>query len=390
MSYDLHGTWNEFVGPQAPLFDDGKDAELLGAYVYQDAQYRGIGPLNVDWAYHYYRGAMPPTRINVGVPYYTRGWRDVVGGDRGLWGTARSFICPPGTAVPCGLGAAGIDNLWSSPDAQGRAEEAGGNPLWHAKNLAGNIAGDYLPKYQLSASDLMGRYDRHFDATLVAAWLWNEPKRVFLSTEDEESVRAKADWVTRKGIGGVMIWELAGDYDWDATRTALGGGTGQFVPGSTLTRLLADAFRVAAPTVTRLAVDPMPVEAVDLGVELGGFALGEDNYPIAPMLTIVNRTGRTIPKGALLRFQYPTSAPDNWLATGMKVVSGHAGSNVGGLKGDYHTVEYALPRLTPGASRSVRVAYRLPITGPANIQLLVNGKAFATKQEYPEAPTGAF
>jgi chitinase len=390
MSYDLHGAWNEFVGPQAPLFDDGRDAELLNAYVYQDAQYRGIGSLNVDWAYHYYRGAMPPTRINIGLPYYTRGWRDVVGGDRGLWGIARSFVCPPGTTAPCGLGAAGIDNLWSSPDAEGRAEDAGGNPLWHAKNLAGSIAGDYLPRYQLSASDLMGRYDRHFDPTLAATWLWNAPKRVFLTTEDEESVRAKADWVARKGIGGVMIWELAGDYDWDATRTPLAGGAGQFVPGSTLTRLLADVFRSAVPTTTRLAVDPMPVEAVDLGVELGGFALGEDNYPIAPMLTIVNRTGRTIPKGALLRFQYPTSAPDNWLATGMKVVSGHTGSNVGGLKGDYHTVEYALPRLAPGASRSVRVAYRLPVTGPANIQLLVNGKAFATKQEYPGAPTGTF
>ena len=111
MSYDLHGTWNEFVGPQAALFDDGKDAELLSWNVYSDTQYKNIGYLNTDWAYHYYRGALPPGRINVGVPYYTRGWREVTGGDRGLWGKAAASSCPLGVVPPCGLGAKGIDKI---------------------------------------------------------------------------------------------------------------------------------------------------------------------------------------------------------------------------------------------------------------------------------------
>ena len=41
---------------------------------------------------------------------------------------------------------------------------------------------------------------------------------MFLSTEDEQSIGAKADYVVNKGIGGVMIWELAGDYALDTAK----------------------------------------------------------------------------------------------------------------------------------------------------------------------------
>lgn len=58
MSYDLHGAWNEYVGPNASLFDDGKDGELAAANVYGSAQYGNIGYLNTDWAYHYFRGSI--------------------------------------------------------------------------------------------------------------------------------------------------------------------------------------------------------------------------------------------------------------------------------------------------------------------------------------------
>ncbi len=390
MSYDLHGTWNEFVGPQAPLFDNATDAELVSGKVYAEPLYQGIGSLNVDWAYHYYRGAMPPSRINVGVPYYSRGWREVSGGRNGLWGTSRSDVCPYGVKPPCGLGASGIDNIWFSIDPAGKVEEAGSNPMWHAKNLERNIPADYLPMYQLKATDLSGHYVRYYDDALVTPWLWNQQTRVFLTTEDEQSIRAKADWIVANHIGGVMHWELAGDYDWDAGRVALNGVKGQFVPGSTLTRLLVQALRKADPALSHLSPVAMPTEAVDLAVELSGFALGDENFPMAPTLQIVNRTGLAIPLGSVLRFQYPVSAPDNWLAPGMRVTSGPTGSNRGGLKGDFHTVDYILPSLAPGASTSVQVSYRLPITGPSNYRLIIKGKAFATKQEYPQYPKGSF
>ena len=44
MSYDMHGTWNKFVGHNAPLFDTGQDSELKQWNAY--SSFDGIGYLN--------------------------------------------------------------------------------------------------------------------------------------------------------------------------------------------------------------------------------------------------------------------------------------------------------------------------------------------------------
>ncbi len=220
MSYDLHGSWNQYVGPNAALYDDGNDAELKAGGVYGAGQYGGIGYLNTDWAYHYYRGAMQAGRINIGVPYYTRGWKGVTGGTNGLWGTSgttSSTVTCAGVAT-CGTGATGIDNVWYDLDSQGNPVPGGGNPLWHALNLQNGIVPDYLDAYKVTDKTLTGTYVPNYSAALVAPWLWNATKQVFISTETEQSIKAKAQYIVDNGIGGAMIWELAGDYDWDATK----------------------------------------------------------------------------------------------------------------------------------------------------------------------------
>src|SRR6266542_2250266 len=206
MSYDLHGAWNHFVGPNAALYDNGDDNELAFWNVYSTPQYDGQGYLNTDWAYHYFRGAVQSGRINIGVPFYTRGFQGVSGGTNGLWGTAAlpdQSKCPPGTGstvgstVPCGNGAVGIDNLWHDSDpATGGEIASGTNPMWHARNLQDGRAGSYLTAYGLDpvndpADRLSGTYARNYSSTLTTPWLWNSTKRVFLSTEDDQSVAAK-------------------------------------------------------------------------------------------------------------------------------------------------------------------------------------------------------
>ncbi|MBV7695559.1 chitinase C-terminal domain-containing protein [Streptomyces sp. TRM70350] len=379
MSYDLHGAWNEYVGPNASLFDDGRDAELAAAGVYSTSQYGGIGYLNTDWAYHYFRGSMPAGRINIGLPYYTRGFKNVTGGTDGLWGRAPSSDCPAGSGLTkCGDGATGIDNLWHDRDTNGEESPAGSNPMWHAKNLEKGIVGDYVTRYGFPAGTaLTGTYARKYDATLVAPWLWNAEKKVFLSTEDEQSVAAKADYVVDRGIGGTMVWELAGDYAWNAAK-------GQYEPGSTLTTLMYEKFKSASPYGAQRSTIELPTEALDIDVEFGQFPLGDSNYPISPKLKITNRTQTALPGGTEFRFDYATSAPGNakdqsgW---GTSVIrSDHTGANAGGLKGDYHRVSLKLPSwqtLAPGASVELDFVYYLPVSTPSNWTVTFGGKTYA-------------
>ncbi|MBC3989309.1 chitinase C-terminal domain-containing protein [Streptomyces sp. AC563] len=379
MSYDLHGAWNEFVGPNAALYDDGKDAELAKWGVYTASQYGGIGYLNGDWSYHYFRGSMPAGRINLGLPYYTRGWKNVNGGKNGLWGTSKASSCPAGSGLTeCGDGAVGIDNLWHDKDDNGKESPAGSNPMWHAKNLEKGVVGDYVIRYGFPAdTKLTGAYTRNYDSTLVAPWLWNADKKVFLSTEDEQSVKAKAQYVVDKGLGGTMIWELAGDYQYNA-------GKGQYEPGNTLTNTLYDAFKAAPGYGAKRATTNLPAEALDLDVNFGEFPLGDSNYPISPKVRITNNTKTTIPGGAEFQFDYATASPNNakdqsgW---GLKVIrSDHTGNNVGGLKGDYHRTSFKLPSwqsLAPGASLSFDLVYYLPTSTPSNWTVSFGGKSYS-------------
>ncbi|MFD3543322.1 chitinase C-terminal domain-containing protein [Streptomyces sp. NPDC058662] len=389
MSYDLHGAWNEYVGPNASLFDDGKDAELAAANVYGSSQYGGVGYLNTDWAYHYFRGSMPAGRINIGLPYYTRGHKNVQGGTDGLWGKASATTCPAGAGLTkCGDGAVGIDNLWHDKDTNGAESPAGSNPMWHAKNLEKGIVGDYVTKYGFPANTtLTGTYARKYDSTLVAPWLWNAQKKVFLSTEDEQSVAAKADYVVNRGIGGTMVWEMAGDYSWNAAKN-------QYEMGDTLTSLMYDKFKAASPYGAKKSNTALPAQAVDVKAEFTEFKLGDSNYPLTPKVKITNNTRAALPGGTEFQFDYATSAPGNasdQSGFGTKVIkSDHTGSNVGGLKGDFHRVSLKLPAwqsLAPGATVDLAFNYYLPVSTPSNWTVNISGTTYALAGELARGVT---
>ncbi|MCR9942463.1 chitinase C-terminal domain-containing protein [Vibrio owensii] len=420
MTYDLHGAWNDHVGHNAALFDTGKDSELAQWNVYGTAAYGGIGYLNTDWAYHYFRGSMPAGRINIGVPYYTRGWQGVTGGENGLWGRAalpNQSECAPGTGEGeknnCGHGAIGIDNMWHDTDPKGNEMGAGSNPMWHAKNLEKGIWGSYAQAYGLDpvndpSDKFVGSYTRHYDDVAVAPWLWNAEKSVFLSTEDKASVEVKADYVIDKEIGGIMFWELAGDYNCyvldangnrttiDATEQACAAGNGEYHMGNTMTKAIYDKFKSATPYGNKIATGAIPTEAVDIAVSVGGFKVGDQNYPINPKITFTNNTGQAIPGGTEFQFDIPVSAPDNakdQSGGGLSVIaSGHTrANNIGGLDGVMHRVSFSLPAwkdLPAGGTYELDMVYYLPISGPANYTVISGGKEFAFKFEQPDLPIG--
>ncbi|UTA49561.1 glycosyl hydrolase family 18 protein [Simiduia sp. 21SJ11W-1] len=401
MSYDLHGSWNQFVGPNAPLFDNGEDSELLKWNAY-GGQYKNVGYLNTDWAYHYFRGSLPAGRINIGVPYYTRGWQGVEGGTNGLWGEAslpNQGECPAGTGEgetnKCGYGAIGIDNLWHDKNEMGDELGAGSNPMWHAKNLENGILGSYLQSYGLDPINnpyhqMQGSYIRHYNDVLVAPWLWNAEKKVFLSTEDEQSITRKADYVIDQGIGGIMFWELAGDYRYNANR-------GEYEMGHTLTNTIASKFSGAPKYGNKRAEVALPGEQLDIRFDLTNFALGDSNYPITPDLIITNNSGKDLPGGTEFYFDIATSTPDNVAdqsAAGLAVVtngSNAAGNNIGGLENNFHRVKIATPSyltVKHGESWKVVLKYYLPVSLPSNWEVKIGSQRFALAQEYPNLPAG--
>ncbi|MEW2529121.1 glycosyl hydrolase family 18 protein [Streptomyces sp. NPDC047071] len=394
MSYDLHGSWNKYVGPQAPLYDDGKDNELAAAGVYDDQKadtkdFQKHGYFNSDWAYHYYRGALPAGRINLGLPYYTRGWRDVRGGQDGLWGTSslpQQGDCPLGTGgrgghSDCGMGAEGIDNIWHDIE-DGKEVAAGSNPLWHAKNLQRGTTPGYLKSYGLDTAKqenrLSGRYEEKYSSELEAPWLWNADKKVFLSTENERSIDAKAEYVKDNGIGGVMLWELAGDY---AERPG-----GEYGMGYDLTTRLDKSLRAAGPYGATKAGQgrTLPRKVIDADVDLVDFPTAEkDFYPLQPKLRITNNSGQTLGQGTEISFDIPTSAPpvikDGDYKEMPIVKPGRTGPNKGGLKADFHRVTIELgycEDIPPGKSMDIDVKYYLPITGPANTTVKIGDEEY--------------
>ncbi|MFV6026889.1 glycosyl hydrolase family 18 protein [Streptomyces sp. NPDC056264] len=392
MAYDYHGTWNDVVGPNAALFDDGKDPELANQYA--TPEYGRIGYFNTSWAMTYLRGAMQAGRVNIGVPYYTRGWQNVTGGTNGLWGTSRKPSgCEPGTGIkrPCGDGAFGIDNIWHDETNNGSELGSGTNPLWHTKNLEKNITPVYAPgvglKPETDITDRRtGRYTRHWDDTTKTSWLWNAEKKVFLSTEDEQGIDAVTDLVKSTGAGGVMMWELGGDYSCPADvqpDTPCG-------MGYTLTTRLHEKLGNAGAYDTRLRTGSSgaaPTVTADVSVEMVGYPTATANlWPLQPTVRITNNTGRTLGGGKDTKLSFDIPASTSPLVKDADWQTGAQGGRWKLTPGTtFHRVSTTLDycQIIPaGKSLDVPIIYFLPITGPVNTSLSIGGTAYAPATDH--------
>ncbi|MCB5197426.1 chitinase C-terminal domain-containing protein [Deefgea sp. H3-26] len=433
MTYDLHGAWNHFVGHNAALYDTGKDNEIADAKIYSggDAHYyNSQGYLNIDWSYKYFRTALAGGRINIGLPYYTRGSQNVTGGTDGLWGIsalADQKKCYLGTGgnlgpdalsakagAPCGFGAQGIDNLWFDRDAAGNEMFAGVNPLWHVNNLRDGLPVPYVAQYghdvTKPANQVTGSYVERFDDVAKSSYLWNAAKKVFLSTENEKSFVAKVQYAIDQGAGGIMFWEMAGDYS-----TPAQNGTASYGMGSTLTAMAATKLRAAAPYGVKAGDEKFvqPAEVLDVTIDLVGFKpKGDDNYPLAIGVKLKNNSNVDL-TGAKVSFNVAPSTPlvpsevqylkpsdppaGNGVENLVDIYSGGIWTavpasstvgNVGGLPNGFHRLSYELKASGWGVSdfsagKTITIGMRvfMPLTVPSGVTLtLPNGKVYGIKQ----------
>ena len=113
-------------------------------------------------------------------------------------------------------------------------------------------------------------------------------KKVFLSTETDQSYSAKVQYAIDQGAGGIMFWEMAGDYS-----TPTENGTSSYAVGSHLTDMAYNMLKTAAPYDNKPGDDNfnIPATTLDIGVDLIGYnPAGELNYPIQIGLELVNNS----------------------------------------------------------------------------------------------------
>ncbi|MDA8454820.1 glycoside hydrolase family 18 protein [Acidovorax sp. GBBC 3334] len=151
MAYDLHGSWESRTNHQAALAPSPRDPDR--------AQELSVA----ETVARYLQAGVPPRKIVVGAPLYSRGWSGV--------GTAGNGLYQAATGLPAGTFEAGIEDFKTVRAKPG--------------------------------------FTRHWDAWARSAWLFDGS--TFWTFDDEPVVREKARAVRLTGLRGLMFWELSGD-----------------------------------------------------------------------------------------------------------------------------------------------------------------------------------
>lgn len=162
MTYDFYGSLTETTGHHAAL--------------YRSASAKADARTTAGAVDAFIRGGVPARKINIGLAFYGRTFGQVNDADYGL---------------------------------HQRFGSDGGFVSWQ--------------DIQRNHTALQG-YERHWDETAQAAWLWNPRAHRMISYDDPQALRAKAAYVRKRGLGGVMYWEQRQDPEeqlLDAVRAAL-------------------------------------------------------------------------------------------------------------------------------------------------------------------------
>lgn len=149
MTYDLSGSWSSTTGHHTPL--------------YQSAAAAGWAVSTEQYVRQHLAAGIPPEKIVVGVAFYGRGFRGAWGGETGLYRPYDQY--------------------------------EDGFPWWKiARNYVGAPG-----------------YERRWDASARAPYLWNGQAGRFISYDDPQSLAEKAAFVKRYHLGGIMYWEHSHD-----------------------------------------------------------------------------------------------------------------------------------------------------------------------------------
>lgn len=153
MTYDLRGGFLVHTGHHTNLYSNAAD----------------LSPVSADFAVKCFKEAgVPEEKLIVGVAFYSRMWKDVPNVDTGKM------------------------------------------------QMAGTTGG-YGPKYSDLLKDYINKngFTRYWDDEAKAPYLFDGS--TFISYDDEESIKAKAEYVKNNNLGGLMYWEYCLDQTFTLT-----------------------------------------------------------------------------------------------------------------------------------------------------------------------------
>ncbi|KAJ2851078.1 hypothetical protein IWW36_001425 [Coemansia brasiliensis] len=196
MQYDINGAWLNNTGPNAPLeFEQGKGAQFSFASAI-DA-----------WT----KAGWPANQLTAGLAFYGRSTTATVD----MTKDPTNQYQPQGSVLPKGDSE---DAEWSDTCDQ----TSGMSGMWQWKHLRDQ---GVLTSPDTAASPWV----RQWDDTTKTPWLFNPETKIFISYDDIESIGAKIEYASSKGLAGAMVWAVYMDYEDELLDTILkwpsGGGT---------------------------------------------------------------------------------------------------------------------------------------------------------------------
>ncbi|ANS87491.1 Chitinase [Vibrio scophthalmi] len=158
MTYDFLGGWGTQTGHTTNLHATERSWWGMGADVFINQMIeQGI----------------PSEKLVIGAAFYGRGWQ----GTQAYNGELPKGDLQSDGGAPFGTGENGYFMFW-----------------------------DLVKNY----GDKQG-YQYKYDEQAQAPYLWNPDSKVFISFEDQRSIKAKAAWAKSANLGGIFTWELSGD-----------------------------------------------------------------------------------------------------------------------------------------------------------------------------------
>jgi chitinase len=170
MTYDIHGAWETTTNHQALLYANPNDPSPTSPVDIKNKY-------NTDYIMKYYRDTyrVPANKLNVGSPYYSRGWKNVI----------------------------------SSTGTNGLYASASGAPVGNLDDP--NSPGGQNSYSQMKVLEATSGYVKYRDSYSMVPWLYNQSLGIMYTYEDEISANARCNYVNNNGFGGIIAWEISCD-----------------------------------------------------------------------------------------------------------------------------------------------------------------------------------